>query len=638
MKSKILILAIILTSSTIFSQLKASKIFSDYAILQQNQPIKIWGTHKKGKKIKVTFNNKTKKVRTNKDGNWMVKFNSLKGGYKPYTITITSGSEKITYKDILIGDVWLCSGQSNMEWSLYDTENAKQEIAKVTDKYIRHFKVPNSYATTPEKKLAGGSWEIASPKTVGSFTAVGYYFAKNIRKTQNIPVALLNSSWGGSRIEPWMSAKTLKVNDSSKFLEEIENKMNDVVEKSAKKLRANFPYLKEENIDYSSKSWSDKNIDTSDWSTLKVPGLWEGLGYGGFDGQAWYRTSVNLTKEEAANGINLGLAMIDDSDYVWVNGVKIGETVQRYDAKRLYTIDSKILVEGENTIVVKVDDTGGGGGIYGNEADLFVKTINQTISLAKPWLFKISSYRKPQMGVNQVPTMLYNKMIYPILNFPIKGAIWYQGESNANSIDDAKKYSTLFKDMINQWRSEWNVGNFPFLWVQLANFMETQDANTDSSWAHLRKSQSDALSLPNTAEAVIIDIGEAKDIHPRNKKDVGYRLSLGARKIAYNENLVFSGPTYKNHKIIGNTIEINFNHIGSGLKVKDKYGYVKGFTIAGDNNKFVWAKAKISGNKIIVWSDTVKNPKKVKYAWANNPDDANLYNKEDLPTSPFKTE
>lgn len=567
----------------------------------------------------------------------MVEFKPLKGSYTTYTIDVTSGKEKITYNDVLVGDVWLCSGQSNMEWPLINTENADEEISQAKDQYIRHFKVPKSSAISPENTLAGGTWEVASQETVGQFTAVGYYFAKYIRKTQDIPIALLNSSWGGSRIEPWMNAKTLNIENLEHYLENILDSENSGLEKFADNLREKFTYLKKENVDYSTSDWASIDLNTSDWQDIKVPSLWETVGYKDFDGTAWYRTTFSLKKDEAKNTITLGLSMIDDSDYVWINGVKIGETIQSYSEKRVYTIDAKKLKEGKNTIAIKVDDTGGGG-IYGNEEDLFIKTSHKTLSLVKPWKFKISSYIKPQKNVNHIAMMLYNKMIYPIINFPIKGAIWYQGESNANTLEDAKEYASLFPNMIKQWRNEWNIGDFPFLWVQLANFKEAENANTDSNWAHLRNAQSNTLNLPNTAEAVIIDIGDAKDIHPRNKKDVGYRLSLGARKLAYNEDIVYSSPRYKSHKIVDNTIEIEFNHIGSGLTTKDKYGYVKGFTIAGANGNFVWAKAKISDNKVIVWSDKIEKPKHVKYAWANNPDDANLKNKEGLPATPFKTE
>jgi sialate O-acetylesterase len=258
--------------------------------------------------------------------------------------------------------------------------------------------------------------------------------------------------------------------------------------------------------------------------------------------------------------------------------------------------------------------------------------------LAKEWKFKVGSYSKPFMGVNQVAMMLYYKMIYPLLNFPIKGAIWYQGESNANSVEDSVKYAELFQAMITQWRQEWNIGDFPFLWVQLANFMQPQEPSVESNWALLRASQTSALVLPNTAEAVIIDIGEADDIHPKNKKDVGYRLSLGARKIIYNEDIVYSGPTFESQEIAENKIIVNFNNIGSGLETTDKYNYVKGFSIAGADKKFVWAQATIKNNQVIVWNTTVENPLYVRYAWADNPDDANLYNKEGLPATPFRTD
>lgn len=632
---------IILISNTIFSQLTVSKLFNNHMVLQQNEKITVWGTNTKNTKVSIQFNNQTYHTKTNTNGEWEILLSKFNAG-GPYEMIIKSDKEKIVINDILIGDVWVCSGQSNMEWPLIKTENSLVEISTVSDTNIRHFKIPKSSSEKPEKTLADGSWEVANSKTVGEFSAVGYYFAKNLRANNpQVPIGLINATWGGSKIQAWMNAKTLDIENPEVYLEEAQKDQNIAYEKMVKNVKSIFPDAKE-NIESSTVNdeviWAAKNLDDSNWIPINVPGLWESQGFDGFDGFGWYRTTFELTEEQANNSITLHLGMVDDSDYVWLNGIKVGETIEQYDTQRIYLIDSKFVSPGKNTLAVKVHDTGGGGGIYGSKNELYIQTINNKISLAKVWKFKVEAYSRPFMGTNQIATLLYNKMIFPLLNYPIKGVIWYQGEDNANSEEDAIMYAELFPKMIQQWRKDWNIGEFPFLWVQLANYKQPQAPSAESNWAILRDSQSKTLKIPKTAQAVIIDIGEADNIHPKNKKDVGYRLSLGARKIAYNENIIYSGPTFKNQEILENKIVINFNHVGSGLKVNDKYGYVNGFAIAGSDKKFVWAKAKIENNTIIVWNETIKNPVCVRYAWGDNPDDVNLYNKEELPASPFRTD
>ncbi|REE82102.1 sialate O-acetylesterase [Lutibacter oceani] len=636
----ILVVVALLVSSSMFSQLKVSKLFNNHMVIQRNQNINVWGTHKKGKKVTVTFNNKAYKTKTNSNGAWKIILPEMKEG-GPFEMTIKSGKESIKISDILIGDVWVCSGQSNMEWLVKNSNNAIVEITNAHDSNIRHFKVPLSSANAPENELAGGEWTVTNSKNVGDFTAVGYFFAKNLRNNNNnVPIGLINTSWGGSRIEPWMSAEVLGIENAKEFFDQVQKKSDAEFNKQTAIYKKVFPYLTEEDQGFKNNEplWAKPDLDESDWIQIKVPSMWENEGFEGLDGFAWYRTSFNLTEEEASKPITLGLGKIDDSDYVWLNGNKVGETIQEYGKTRVYNVDAKNLKEGINVIAIRVDDTGGGGGIYGDAKDLFLKTSNGTVSLAKKWSFKVGSFRKPFMGVNQISTLLYNKMIYPLLNFPIKGTIWYQGESNANSLEEAEKYSELFPTMIKQWRKDWKIGDFPFLWVQLANYMAPQDASVESNWALLRESQSKTLNIPNTGEAVIIDLGEATDIHPKNKQDVGYRLALAAKKIAYNQDLIYSGPTFKSQEIKGNKIVVSFNHLGSGLITKDKYGYVKGFSIAGADKKFVWSKATIENNKVVVWNDAIEKPLYVRYAWADNPDDANLYNIENLPTSPFRTD
>lgn len=636
----LLVAAFLLTIQLpLMAQMKISKLFNDGMVLQRNQEISVWGWAGKGDKITISFNGNTYNAKTNRSGKWLAKLPAMSAG-GPYEMTISGEEESRVIRDILVGDVWICSGQSNMEWPVSASNNAEKEIASAHDNMIRHFKVPKSSATTPEDQLAGGDWKIANPENVGHFTAVGYFFARELRKHHpNIPIGLINTSWGGSRLEPWMSAESLGMEDPEKYLEEVTQKNIDAAAQKKKNLIEKLGEIPKEDpgLVNGKAVWATPGLDDSGWLKMKLPNLWEAAGYDGLDGIVWFRTTINLTEEEAANGIELGLASIDDSDITWINGHKIGST-NGYNVARVYKASPAQLKAGENVIAIRVEDTGGGGGIYGNEESLYVKTSSGIKTLAGNWKFKVGKFEMTvNTNDNQVPTLLYNKMIYPLLNFPVKGAIWYQGESNADQAS-AYKYRELFATMIKDWREKWNVGDFPFLFVQLANFMAADKQPSDSYWAVLRESQSATLAVPNTAQAVIIDIGEADDIHPRNKQDVGLRLSLAARKLAFGEDVVYSGPVYKNHRVSGGKVIVEFDHTGSGLWVKDKYGYVNGFAIAGADKKFVWAKARQEGDKIIVWSEEVKAPAAIRYGWGNNPDDLNLYNKEGLPASPFRTD
>ena len=386
-------------------------------------------------------------------------------------------------------------------------------------------------------------------------------------------------------------------------------------------------------------AWAGVSVDDSQWKQMELPGIWENSGLTGLNGVVWFRKSFYLNKTEANSNLGLSLAKIDDSDQVWVNGHLVGGLTQAYNVTREYEVDASQLVAGENVIVVRVVDTGGGGGIYGDPELLFYQSSIKKESLAGQWLYKVGEVSlETAVRVNQTPTLLYNHMIHPIKDFPIKGVIWYQGESNSGK-EDAIKYRELFPKMIKDWRALWGIGDFPFLFVQLANFRQAKDQPDDSNWALLREAQSQTLAVPKTAQAVIIDIGEANDIHPRNKQDVGYRLALGARNLAYGESeLEYSGPSFEEMKVEGKAIRLKFSHTGGGLMAKDKYGYLKAFSIAGADKKFLWAQARIVGDEVVVWSDQISKPVAVRYGWADNPDDANLYNKEGLPASPFRTD
>lgn len=622
------------------AQLSVAQLFSDNMVLQRQQPIRIWGQARPKASVRVSLNSMSEEVRATKQGKWQATLMAMPAG-GPYQIDISSRKESISLKNILVGDVWLCSGQSNMEWPVALANNADTEIASANDSNIRHFAVPKSYATTPSDELEGGEWLMTSPENVGSFTAVGYFFAREMRKHSDVPIGLLHSSWGGSRIEPWMSRETLRRPGEEDVLEAAIQKSKDDQAKAMAVLKAQFPNLTTEDAGSSNGlyHWAAPNLVTDEWVELQVPGLWEAQGYEQFDGIAWYRTSFTLTKEEAEQAATLYLGQIDDSDISWVNGVRVGGMEMSYNKQREYIVAASVLKTGTNTIAVRVEDTGGGGGIYGESDRVKLVTNTQTINLARSWKFRAGAYFDKGSilsNANQLPTLLYNKMIHPILNFPIKGVLWYQGESNANTAEEAVAYRYYFQDMIRRWRAAWNIGDFPFLYVQLANYMQAADQPVNSNWALLRESQNAALALPNTGQAVIIDIGEAEDVHPRNKQDVGLRLSLAARKVLGEGELVYSGPTLQEYSVVDGEFILKFEIYGSSLVCDNRYGYLNGFAIAGADQQFIWAKAILLKDKVVVWSEAIPDPRYLRYAWADNPADVNLFNEKGLPAAPFR--
>ncbi len=633
----ILILIFWCLTNSLAAQIELAGIFTNNMVLQRDVEIPVWGWSTKGKIITLIFKNNTYQAKADKTGKWQIKLPPTPAG-GTYQMTVTDGASEKTLNNILFGDVWVCSGQSNMEWTVDNSMFAQNEMMNAKDQQIRHFKVARNTSIVPTEKLEGSSWEVTSPETVGKFTAVGYQFAKSIRQHHDVPIGLLNTSWGGSRIEPWMSAESLGYENFPKTAKAAQKKSDKVAKAKMAAFEAKFGKLPKQDAGLVNGNalWAVPELDDSQWKNINAPSLWENQGLEGVDGIVWFRKTIELSADDIEKDIMLHLSKIDDNDKTYFNGQLIGETNQ-YSRERIYQVPKSLLKAGANVIAVRVEDTGGGGGFYGDSEEMYAQTNQQKISLAGTWKYKLGVI-KLNTGVasNQEPVIIYNKMIYPILNFPIKGVIWYQGESNAGA-EDAFVYRDLFATMIQDWRKRWGVGDFPFLYVQLANYMAVKSQPSASNWAMLRESQMKTLVLPNTAQAVIIDIGDANDIHPRNKHDVGYRLALGARKLAYGEqNLVHNGPVYQSMKIEGNKIRLQFEAVGGTLSVKGSD--LKEFAIAGDDKKFVWANAKIEGNEIIVWSDEVKNPVAVRYAWADNPHQANLYNQQGLPATPFRTD
>lgn len=591
----------------------------------------MWGWASAGESVSVSFNGKTTKAKADKMGKWMAKLPPVASG-GPMVMKISGKQNSIELKNILMGDVWVCSGQSNMEWIIRNTNDAAREIAESNYPKIRLFTVTKAMSYTPKEDLAGGEWQECNSTTVGDFSAVAYFFGRKLSKELDVPIGLINTSWGGTNIETWTSWDVMGQIEPYKSVDVSEQSM-DAADQQKKRDQYTEAMKNDRGL---TEKWFDPNTPVTGWKNIAVPADWGQTEVGNADGIIWYRTEIELPADFSGAG-TLSLGPVDDIDVTYVNGQQVG-SISDYSKDRVYDLSKGILQGGKNVIVVKVRDDQGGGGIYGEKEKLFLTAGARKYPLAGMWQYKASvlttEYGIKNVGPNSFPSLLYNAMAAPIIHFGIKGAIWYQGESNTYM---AYRYRTFFANMIKDWRSKWGY-EFPFFWVQLANFMAPVAEPSESAWAELREAQSMTLSLPKTGQAVIIDIGEEKDIHPRNKQDVGLRLALSTLKVAYGKEMVYSGPTYKSMKVDGNKIILTFSNTGSGLITKDKYGYVKGFAIAGDDHHFYWAHAVIHGDDVIVSSEHVSNPQAVRYAWGDNPDDANLYNTEGLPASPFRTD
>jgi sialate O-acetylesterase len=629
---------VFLFSNTLYADVTLPYVLSDNMVLQRDVPVNIWGWAKPGEKVIVTINGQKSSVKATKSGTWKVQLKPLTAG-GPYEMTV-KGKNSIVLKNILVGDVWVCGGQSNMEFPLSQSRNWLSDKSTLDNPNIRLFYVPKNMSMKPLQNTKETRWQVCNEESASVFSAVGYYFGKDLNKELNIPIGLINSNWGGTDIETWISLETMYADkDFTAAIDKIKTQDLDQLQKDAEMNIKKWQNAVDNDDPGIVNKWYLPETDATGWKIMRLPQAWEGAGLPALDGVVWFRKEVAVGAAEAGKEAIISLGPIDDSDETYLNGVKIGKTENRYDAPRFYKVAAGALKAGVNVISIKVIDTGGGGGLWGMDNQLYLEAGGNRISLAGDWHYKVGldlPAPKEASSPNSFPALLYNGMINPLVQFPIKGVIWYQGENNAGNYI---KYRSLFPAMIKDWRNKWNMGDFTFLFVQLANYMEPPQLPQQSTWAGLREAQTMTLAEPKTGMAVIIDIGEAKNIHPRNKDDVGYRLSLAALKVAYGKDIVYSGPMFKSMEVNGDKIVLEFDHAGTGLLVKDKYGYLKSFTIAGSDKKFTWAKAYLApGNKVIVASDVIKNPVAVRYAWADNPDDANLFNQEGLPASPFRTD
>lgn len=671
MKTNALLATALLTLplGVVHADVKLPAILSDHMVLEKTARVPIWGKADPGEEVTITLNGQTVKTTAGADGKWQTSLNLADSGPGPFEMTV-QGKNQLKISDVVVGEVWVASGQSNMEWTLKNTTDGDKEAAQSTNPLLRQFLVKKATSPTPLDDCEG-AWTKASPETSPTFTAVGYYFGKKLQNDLKVPVGLINTAWGGTPSEAWTSAPALDtVPDLKAARERLSGQLSTHPAEQKKWAEAFGAWLKETGREDKPTAdvaaFAAPDVSKEGWQTVTIPGPITGQDLTG-DGAVWVRTEIERPKSAA---LSVELGAIEGFDSVYWNGNLItsldykdypGSGFVRRWGK--YNIPADKVKAGKNTLAIRIFAPAG-------PAKLPAAPKIGGATVPGPWLAK-SEFSLPALTADQlaaapkpptnppspqyVASHLFNGMINPIVPYAISGAIWYQGESNAGR---SYQYRTAFPLMISDWRKVWDQGDFPFYFCQLANFQPKKDAPGESGWAELREAQSMTLKLPATGQAVLIDIGESGDIHPRNKKDVGERLALIALAKDYGKKIPYSGPVYDSVKIDGNKARLTFAHTDGGLVAKPvpatydvntKEGKtaptvrnspnseLEGFAICGEDKTWVWADAKIEGDTVVVSSEKVPAPVAVRYAWAENPT-VNLYNGAGLPASPFRTD
>lgn len=640
------------------------KVYGDHMVLQCRRPIKISGTAEPGKAVTVTLADDQAVAVADEKGRWTAVLPERKPG-GPFTVTVAGKDVNVEFSDVLIGEVWFCSGQSNMQMPVsgnnprFRALGHEREVANAKYPKIRLYNEKRVVApSAPAEETEGPGWAVCSPETVVPFSAAGYFFGRQLFEDLegDVPIGLINSSWGGTRIEPWIPKFAYENAGREQELAVIATNSMSAEELKAlyekKQAESKQAYVVWEKRFYgdnaeawaASDAWTKPEFDDSGWEDVALPGFF-GTEY---DGAAMFRKTVEIPQEWAGKELVLTLGPVDDCDETFFNGVKIGgigaDTPKYWETPRVYTIPAEQVKSGKAVIAVRASDLYGSGGILGPELKLAVKQASgQPIDLTGTWKSKVIfkadikkiGQRPPTSPDSlasvlspQFPSTLYNSMVAPWTVYPIRGVIWYQGESNAGLYED---YMVLFPLLINSWREAWHDPEMPFIFVQLSAF------KANGAWPQMREVQTATLKLPNTGMAVTIDAGNPVDIHPANKQVVGYRLACEAGRLCYGRKRLSAGPYYERMEVEDGKIRIHFTNIGAGLKLKNGLA-PKGFVIAGADGAFVPAEAKIDGDTVLVWSDKVKEPTAVRYAWSDAPEEINFYNVDDFPVCPFRTD
>lgn len=639
---KVVLSIALLSAAECRCDVRLPAIYSDNLVLQKGVSVPVRGWAEPGEKVAVDFAGTHKETKADGAGKWEVKFGPLPVTSAPSEMRVT-GKNAVVIRNVLVGDVWLASGQSNMEMPVKNAANAAQEMAAADFPGIRFFMVERDLSSAPKDDCAG-RWVVCGPTSVGPFSAAAYFFARELHQKHKIPTGVINSSVGASSCQAWTPAEVLAADKTLPQLADLAPESY-----TSWKTYLDFKNATYDRCSYADTgikpeclAWSKPGLDVSDWKDFKAPGNIEAQGMA-IDGAVWFRKEAEVPEAWAGQGLTLSLGPISDNDIVFVNGEKVGATENNWRewVFRNYAVPGKLVKAGHNVIAVRIFNRIGNGGFYpGYPAPLRLsKDKEHEVILSGVWKCKVeraekpASLPKPLPSLYSVPSAFFNAMIAPFTAFPLRGFIWYQGEGNAGA---AKQHDTLFPAMIRSWRKKWGDDSLPFYFVQLASFRKREAQPSEGGWARLRESQLKTLALPNTGMAVAIDIGEALEIHPHNKQDVGRRLARWALRDCYGEkDLEVSGPLYATSAVEGDAVRVRFTHAGGGLQARG--GALTGFAIAGEDKKFVWAEARTDGESVVVRSGSVKSPKYVRYAWADNPE-CTLENGAGLPASPFRTD
>lgn len=627
-------------------------LFANDMVLQRDLPDPIWGWTDPGTKVTVSMNGKTADATAGPDGKWMAKLGPFSAG-GPYELTV-SGPKEVKLTNVLVGDVWICSGQSNMEMGIGNGKDAQQEIAAADHPLIRLFTVAKHVATEPQKlfveKGDENKWLVCSPQNImvgdwAGFSAAGYFFGRDLQEKLKIPIGLIHTSWGGTVAEAWTSGEALDaMPDFADALRAVRSVVPANTSEPLEQQIAKWYARVDPGTGAGGADWAATALPDQDWKTIKLSSTWENAEgeLQKLAGVVWFRKTLEIPAEWIGEPLKLHLGHFADRETTWVNGTLIGGHNAAND-QRDYLIPAELTKDGKITIAIRVLSLGGHGPIGDPPQQLKLDHGSDAPTpLTGDWKYKVGATLAKSGGPPQPPsnnpnqtTVLYNGMIAPLIPFAIKGAVWYQGESNA---DRWMQYRTLLPTMIKDWRSRFGVGEFPFFIVQIAAFMAESDQPQEAPWPGLREAQAlTAQNVGHSGIAIATDIGDAKDIHPKNKQEVGRRLALDAEAIAYGQDVEYAGPTFKEIETKDGQVVLHFTHLGGGLDIKGG-GPLKGFAIAGEDKKFVWADAKVDGDTVVVSSPMVPHPVAVRYAWENNPAKANLFNKAGLPAPPFRTD
>lgn len=636
-KAFLLVLVLGLSNSVV-AEVSLPRVLSEGLVLQMNKPMVIWGWASSEKSVQVKLGDQKPVTAFVVDGQWRAELPPMSAG-GPYTLQV-QGENTVTVSDVLIGLLWVASGQSNMQTPMYRLqERFPEEFSAKNYPQVRQFTVPQIYDyKQPQNDLPSGEWKSASSDTLGSFSGVAYYFAKALNSKLDIPVGIVLSAHGGAPAEGWMSREALQ--RYPHYLKKIQPFTDDenlrkVIARDQGAHGVWSKNLTDTDLGLQ-QQWEKPDTDTRDWNKMAIPSFWDKSKLNDMIGSVWFKQTISVPPSHAGKSATLKLGRIVDSDTAYVNGTKVGGTSYQYPPRR-YAIPEGVLRAGDNDITVRVVKVASEAGFVPDNP-YSVAFDDLEIDLKGEWRYKVGAIvgapPKSQFSKYTNPLGFANAMLAPLLNLQIEGVIWYQGESN---VGKSQEYKTLFPDMIYDWRTQWRQGYLPFLYVQLANYLPAQAEPSESGWAELREAQRLTATVANTAMVTAVDVGQWNDLHPTDKKSVGERLALAARNKVYGEtNLLYTGPAPQNVSREDSSIVIEYQNVGERLTVKGKK--LNGFAIAGEDKKYYWADAIIKNNRVVLSSRKVKKPRFVRYAWADNPASANLYNSADLPAIPFQAD